>query len=818
MLQNISKNYEQREEVKEKAEVDYKEVASRIFSGRNIIIYVLTLMISMVGFGFDNDAVIAPFGLALVTASISLGLPIAVVYVVSLIGTAIGFGGGTTLTYIFTSLTLLFMVLIKKPIAREEENEKIRLGGYLFVSIMLVQIVQMIFKGFYMYYLLLAVAVSVTSYIFYKIFVNSLDVIAKYGEKTVFSIEEVVGASLLFAIATISLSNINIFSFSIRNIICIFIVLFLGWRNGIIMGGISGITIGIVLGIIGTGDPTLIATYAISGMIAGLLNRFGKWGVIIGFALGNVLIAYSANGGTSNIIMFQEIVIASLGLLAVPKMAKINIEELVPQVKMLPEAGKRLEGNEETLIKLDSISKTISEIANNYKQDELYEKNETLFEEEVVKALEGMENNMLYDDLYENVDGILTDIFDILVENGVITENGVIAVFAAHNTYLMTSNNSEIREGEEEDIREALRALNSAYRVCKVNIVWQKKLNEKEHNMSEQLKNVSSAIEDITEKMKSSESNDEFEKEKGQIINTLREKNVILKDINIKKQESGRFVVNAYTDICKDEAGKLCPIKQISRSLAKVLNDRFTVQDQECGIRLNKDVCTYTYLSDDRYVLQTGIAKAKKDGSIVSGDMTSSIRLGDGKYLFAISDGMGSGAEAMKNSKIAISMLERLLSSGFEKDTSINLINSAILTANNDDNYATLDVSILDLYSGKVEFLKNGACPTYIKKNRNVSIVESTSLPTGIMSNISIDTYDKDLEDGDIIVMCSDGIIDSNAEYANRDLWLKYLLEDIQTDSPEKIADIILREAIDNNVGKAKDDMSVIALKVLKKM
>lgn len=817
MLQNISKNYEQREEVNRKSDVDYKEIISRIFSVRNIIIYVLTLMISMVGFGFDNDAVIAPFGLALVTASISLGLPIAVVYVVSLIGTAIKFGGETTLTYIFTSIVLLLMVLIRKPTRNEEENEKLRLGGYLFISIMLLQLVQMIFKGFYVYDLFLAVAVSVTSYIFYKIFVNSLDVIVRYGEKTVFSIEEVVGASLLFAIATISLSNINIFSFSIRNIICIFIVLFLGWRNGIIMGGISGITIGIVLGIIGTGDSTLIATYAISGMIAGLLNRFGKWGVIIGFILGNILITYSSNGGISNIIMFQEIVIASLGLLAVPKMAKINIEELVPQVKLLPEAGKRLEGNEETLIKLNSISKTISEIANNYKEDEQYEKNETSFEEEVMKSIEGMEDNMLYDDLYENTDGILSDIFNILVENGVITQNGIIAVFAAHNIYLMASNNQEIKDNEEEDIREILRALNSAYRICKTNMVWQKKLNEKEHNMSEQLKNVNSAIQDITGEIESMVTKEDFLEEKMQIIDTLKEKNIILKDINIKKQDSGRFVVNAYTDICKDETGKLCPIKQISRSLAKVLNDKFTVQDQDCGIRLNKDICTYTYLSDDRYVLQTGIAKVKKDGSIVSGDMISTIRLGDGKYLFAISDGMGSGAEAMKNSKIAISMLERLLSSGFEKDTSINLINSAILTANNDDNYATLDISILDLYAGKIEFLKNGACPTYIKKNRNVSIVESTSLPTGIMSNISIDSYDKDLSDGDIIVMCSDGIIDSNTEYANRDLWLKYLLEDIQTDSTQKIADIILREAIDNNIGKAKDDMSVIVLKVLKK-
>lgn len=90
-------------------------------------------------------------------------------------------------------------------------------------------------------------------------------------------------------------------------------------------------------------------------------------------------------------------------------------------------------------------------------------------------------------------------------------------------------------------------------------------------------------------------------------------------------------------------------------------------------------------------------------------------------------------------------------------------------------------------------------------------------MPTGIVNDISVDTYDTDLNDGDIVVICSDGIIESNNEYANKELWLKYLLEEVQTDSPERIADIILHESIDNDFGKAKDDMTVIAFKVNKK-
>lgn len=183
--------------------------------------------------------------------------------------------------------------------------------------------------------------------------------------------------------------------------------------------------------------------------------------------------------------------------------------------------------------------------------------------------------------------------------------------------------------------------------------------------------------------------------------------------------------------------------------------------------------------------------------------------------MFAISDGMGSGPEARKCSQIVTSMLKRLLNSGFEKDTSIELINSSLLNIS-EDIFATLDTAIVDLYKGNIEFIKNGACPTYIKNKRKVQIIKSNTLPTGAIKNISADTFDKDIENEDIIIMCSDGILDSNVEYKNKELWIKYLLEDINTLNPQKIADIVLNEAIDNNYGKVKDDMSIIVFKLIK--
>ena len=169
------------------------------------------------------------------------------------------------------------------------------------------------------------------------------------------------------------------------------------------------------------------------------------------------------------------------------------------------------------------------------------------------------------------------------------------------------------------------------------------------------------------------------------------------------------------------------------------------------------------------------------------------------------------------NSKIAISMLERLLSSGFDKETSIKLINSTLEANFKDDMYATLDVEILDLFNGNMEFIKNGACPTFVKRGKSVQLLKSMSLPTGILNDVDLVVYDYDLQDGDILVMCTDGVIDSNKEYLNKHLWLKYLLEDIESNDAQKIADIIISEAIDNDFGNQKDDMSVIVAKITKK-
>lgn len=656
------------------------------------------------------------------------------------------------------------------------------------------------------------------TYVLYKIFANALSVIVNFSEKKVFSLEEIIGTCVLITICACSLGDFGIWGFSIRNIIAIFLVLILGWKNGMLVGATSGVTIGVTLGILASAEPIIIGAYAISGMIAGILNKFGKIGVVVGFILGDILLTYLQNGGIENLIIFKEILIAGVGLLAVPKKIHLDIENFLRNDMLLPEGTNRgLNRSKETAQKLKDVSNAIKDMASTYKssvdikinEKEIKEKNKQLFIIELLNYTENMEENILYDNI-SNVDGkIVNDIFEMLLEKQFIKEKDLLKIFANNNNYVVGFSNEE--KSVNRDIEKMTQAINSAYRISKMNFIWGARLKEERNNIQNQLNGVSKAIAGIAEDIKKEiKSNKLYTEEKERITFLLKQKEILVQEISINKKEDGRFLVEMYIEENEKENIK----ENIQEIIEKTLKEELKITE-DLYIENEKSE-KYSFCSDDKYFIEIGQANAIKDGMQVSGDSMLRVKLKDGKYLLAISDGMGSGKEARKSSQIVIKLLQKLLDSGFNKEISMNLINSNLLNVG-DEVFATLDIAIIDLYNGKIEFIKSGSSPTYIKNQKRVQLIKSLSLPTGAIKDAIQEVFDKDIENKEIVVMCSDGIIDSNIEYKNKELWLKYLLEDMENDNPQKMADIILNEAVDNNFGKIKDDMSILVCKLTHK-
>lgn len=213
--------------------------------------------------------------------------------------------------------------------------------------------------------------------------------------------------------------------------------------------------------------------------------------------------------------------------------------------------------------------------------------------------------------------------------------------------------------------------------------------------------------------------------------------------------------------------------------------------------------CIMKMIQSKKINIMSSVAFCPKQGESISGDSFIYLPVANDKFLVALSDGMGSGAEAYRHSHATIEMLEQFLSAGLDKHNAIKMINSVLLLNKSDETFATIDVFILDLFSGTAEFLKIGAASSYIKNKEGVFEVSSCSLPAGILGDVDVETMVfKNMTDS-YIVMLSDG-----AEQID-DLWVADFLRDQKNISPKILADQILKTARARNGGK--DDITVVA-------
>ena len=177
-----------------------------------------------------------------------------------------------------------------------------------------------------------------------------------------------------------------------------------------------------------------------------------------------------------------------------------------------------------------------------------------------------------------------------------------------------------------------------------------------------------------------------------------------------------------------------------------------------------------------------------------------------------LSDGMGTGSRAAVDSAMAAELFSKLIKSGLSFDCALPIANSALLVKSSDESLATLDVVCIDLYTGRTDFMKAGAAATFIRHKDSVASLEQASLPIGILREIEFSKATAKPENGDIVLMISDGVLgDCNG-------WIQQEMKLWDTKhSPRELAEFIVNSACERKLGKQRDDMTAIAIYVKEK-
>ena len=163
----------------------------------------------------------------------------------------------------------------------------------------------------------------------------------------------------------------------------------------------------------------------------------------------------------------------------------------------------------------------------------------------------------------------------------------------------------------------------------------------------------------------------------------------------------------------------------------------------------DSEICSFVLVEGQTYQVATGTARISKDQRGISGDSFSIVDLPDGKVMMTLSDGMGPGEKAAQASSATVAVLEQLMEAGFRKEVAIKTVNSILVTKSSEEIFSTMDLSIIDLYTGKVEFVRLVLLPALSKEKWNGRNDSIHFTPIGILDKVDIESFGKRLENGD---------------------------------------------------------------------
>lgn len=758
----------------------------KIVNFKNILFMVFALLLSTKTLIGD----FRPFNYVLLAVASAFEVPLILVLIASVAGLAIGgYSSATVMLLIF----FLLYNLITAIVNIEGINRKYTVFIKFMASIAILQIVSTFITGDLFTQLFSVLSTIVLPGIIYLIVVTGMNVILNIKNGFVYTKEESIAMILTIAILLSSLGSVSVLGFKIVEILALILILIYGWGNGAILGATAGLIIGLSYTCLCDVSMSFVVAIAFSGFISGLLRRFGKIPVIIAFVAGNVYISYYATGMSQINIVICEALIASIVLFLMPKYIERKLDNLFDLTRGLETfKNNLLNPTKEAKEKIGAVSEVFSSLADITVERTKETEEETI--EVIKKYILSYVNNTCF--ACENINECIEK------ENLDMT-----AEYLADRLESGEPIEPEMLKFNCKDSKIIINNLYDIYNSMKLMRVLKQKEIENNKKISNQYKEVSKLLNNISENIKEgSLVKDEAQKK---LRNELKFYGYNVYEDDFKRDKETieyTFITDILTNIDKQK-------KQIVELCSNILEQNMCIK---LILNISKtEKSKIKIVSTPKYNIKSEIISYTKTGENISGDSYLQLELQDLRQLSVISDGVGSGESASRSSSTVINMLERLLSGGFDEDKAIEIINSVIKLKGEDELFATLDAAIINEKDAQCYFIKLGAAPTYLIEKGKVVTITSTNIPVGLVDSSDYIPICKKLDYGDFVIQLSDGVIPDTIDPNNN--YIKNFLSTCDITKSAKVIAQELKEVINiNNDGVYDDDITLIVNKIEK--
>jgi len=626
---------------------------------------------------------------------------------------------------------------------------------------------------------------------------------ARRRRSNLLSGEDIIAISIVLAGVIAGASDIYVGAMPLRFFFCVYVLCVVAYKGGPSMAAAAGMLLGLFLHLAGHWDTGIVAVLGLAGMGGGFCKRWGRPMVIVGVAV--------VGGGTLAIIapymlafsLVYAIIASSVAFMLTPQSFYFNVASAITPV--LDSADDYMDKiKEETTRRLDKFSMAFEKLADTFSG--LSKPKHSLNKHDISLLIDDLSSRACAncphigrcweDDLY------LTHQYVFSLLNA-CAQNGAVGLSDMDKDFQKSCKSPDI----------LLRELNSIFTLYKNNLRWHNRIAESRELVSQQLQGVSGIVKRLSDEIDISLRFHEGLEE--EMIMALLKQKIEVNSVIVLENKAGKYRVTVNHQPCNNN--KTCS-NDIRPVLSNVLKRRMRLECVDCDIK--KGVCSARFIEDQKLRMTTGVAHRAKT-SKGSGDSYSCMELVSGSCLLVLSDGMGSGERARRESAATVGLLEDFIESGFDKDLAVRMINSVLVLKSNEESFSTLDICSVDLYTGKAEFIKIGAAATFILRDGKVKIIRSSSLPIGMLNDVDLEVSEGQLQDDDIIVMVTDGVTEAVTQGVgsinSSEDWMTDILKHCRFHNPQDVAEYVLAEA-ERLAGLPKDDMTVLAARVWEKV
>ncbi|MBP3704044.1 MAG: SpoIIE family protein phosphatase, partial [Clostridia bacterium] len=512
--------------------------------------------------------------------------------------------------------------------------------------------------------------------------------------------------------------------------------------GGLSGGAVAGIAAGAVQGLSTAGLSYLSGAYGLGGLMAGVFSPLGKIAVAVAFVISNGIASLQVNGSTQVLYGAIEVAAASTLYMMIPQSRRLtNLfavrHDRLPGDSLRKNVILRLRYASDAMLgaseSVDKISKALQESA----ADDLPGVYGRAAEKVCMSCSQCA---VCWRKNRDETQKSFSRLTYPLREHGRIDRSDFDVPFLTR-----CGRAGEIRDAVNGEYKELLAKESARMRAEQVRAV-----------VEEHFRSTSQMLGDMAEEFEQYQHFDEESEEQAREV--LRHHDLTPIEVCCRIDKFGRMTVEAHVLRTR---GVHVNKGQLTRDLSAACGRTFA----QPGVSASGERMRLQWSQKPVYTVQRGFAQHAAGGAAMCGDCAVSFTDGSGRYFSVLSDGMGTGGRAAVDGTMTASMAQSMLKAGIGFESTLRMINSAMLAKGGEESLATLDVVSIDLFTGETQLRKAGAAGTVLRRKKHSEYLEAKSAPVGILPEVNFARSEKTVSEGDIIVMVSDGVTAAGTEW-----------------------------------------------------